>query len=210
MTGRSPVARRPGPPPPGDAEFTPRLLSWLIDLAGIEFVHAAIIQLVGPGYNVLFNDLGSQADGPIVYVWRVLALGLVELSAILALEVVFLRTLGATPGQRLVGLLTVSSESGLVLPWPHAVGRAVLSFVPWIAILVIPSTLGAQLDVIYEEGQFAWVNALPLAVRALAVLWYGALALSMMRAPDGRGFHDLASRSVVVAQRDGRGGHLKP
>jgi len=197
MTTHSRVAPRAGPPPLGHAEFMPRFLAWLIDLALISFVWGAINQLISPGYSLLFNDLGSQTDGPIIYLWRILAVGVVELALILTLEVVFLRTLRATPGQRLVGLLTVTSESGLGLPWPRAVGRAVLCFGPWIAILIVPSGLGAQLDVLYTEGQFAWVDTLPLQVRVVAVVWYIGLAIST-RSPDSRGFHDLASRSVVV------------
>ena len=116
---------------------------------------------------------------------------------ILVLEVAFLRTLRATPGQQLVGLLTVTSESGLALPLPRAAGRAVLCFGPWIAILVVPQYLGSQFVVTYPEGQFAWMDALPWLVRIGAVVWYFGLAMTA-RSADGRGFHDLASRSVVV------------
>jgi hypothetical protein len=182
----------------------PRVLAWLVDLAGISFVLGAISQFIVPGYDFLFNDLGSTTDGPIMYVWRVLGIGGVELALVIGLEVAFLRAVGATPGQRLVGLLTVTSESGSILPWSRALGRAALLFGPWIAVLVVPATLGAQLDVIDEAGQFGWVIALPWIVRVVSIVLYVALATSVMRAPDGRGFHDLASRSVVVAPHDGR------
>jgi uncharacterized RDD family membrane protein YckC len=205
VTARPRMASRRRLPPPEDAEFMPRVLAWLIDLAGISFGLLAIGQFVGPGYNILFNGLGLQTDSPIVLVWRVLAIGAVELGMILAVEVAFLRTIGATPGQRLVGLRTVASESELSLPWPRAVGRAALLFGPWIAVLVVPATLGVQLDVMDEAGKYAWVDVLPALLRVVAVGWYLVLALSVVRAPDGRGFHDLASRSVVVQQNAPRG-----
>jgi uncharacterized RDD family membrane protein YckC len=181
----------------------PRFLAWLIDLAGITFMLGAIGQFVGPPVSFVFNDLGSQTDGPSSVVWRVLALGVFELAVILATEVVFLRTINATPGQRLVGLRTIASESELGLPWPGALGRAALLFGPWIATLVLPTSFSVQLHVFDEAGEFAWAFALPGVAQIVAVVLYVALAVSVMRAPDGRGFHDLASRSVVVRDAPG-------
>jgi hypothetical protein len=197
VTDRSRVAPQGGWPPER-AEFAPRLLAWFIDLAGIYVFGNIIGQLLYPVlYVLLQNDLTSQADSPINFIWKTLAIGAVEVALIVALEAFFLRAMGATPGQRLVGLLTVTSESGLALPLSRAVGRAFMLFGPFVAILVVPSALGSQLDVLYSDGEFAWVKALPWVLRVASLVWYVALAFTT-RAEDGRGFHDLASRSVVV------------
>ena len=198
MTARSRVAPRRGPPSLGHAEFAPRLLAWFLDVAGISVLLEVVSsQFIYPVlYELLFSTLGSQTDSGIIYVWTILGIGILELGLIVAFEIVFLQTLRATPGQRLVGLMTVTSESGISLPLSRAVGRAFMLFGPFVAIMVIPPNLGTQLDTTAEVG-FAWVKVLPWVVRIVALLWYFALAASV-RAPDGRGFHDLASRSVVV------------
>ena len=198
MTSPSRGGTRQSKPPPEAAEFLPRLLGWLIDLAGISFMLGAISQFIGPPVSVVFSELGSQTDGLNFVVWRVLVLGAVELAVILAMEVVFLRTIHATPGQRLVELRTIASESDLGLPWPRALGRAALLFGPWIATLVLPTSFSVQIHVFDEAGEFAWAYAFPWVAQVVAVVSWVALAVSTRRAPDGRGFHDLASRSVVV------------
>ena len=193
MTARSRVAPRRGPPALGHAEFAPRVLAWFIDLAAISILHGIVSQeIVGPGFYFLLNGLASQTDSPLVLIWQIIVVGAIEVAAIVLLLVGFLRTLRATPGQRLVGLLTVTSGAGQRLPWLQAVGRCLMLYGPWVAILALPPFFASGL-----ASEYDWVITMPWAIRVAALLWYVALAVTS-RAPGGRGFHDLASRSVVV------------
>jgi hypothetical protein len=180
----------------------PRFLAWLIDLAAISIIHSIVSQeIVGPGFYFLFTtdgNLGPTTDAFLVQVWRILAVGAVELLLVVGLFAAFIRTLRATPGQRLSGLLTVTSEGGLQLSWGQAVGRCLMLYGPWVAILALPPFLAVGLDTFDPAGELAWVSALPWLVRAAALVWYLALAIASSRPPDERGFHDLATRSVVV------------
>ncbi|HET6744310.1 MAG TPA: RDD family protein [Candidatus Limnocylindria bacterium] len=183
------------------ADFATRALAWLIDLAALWIAFTFLnTQLASVFFNLAFGDVGllrSQTDSVVVYVWQTLAVGIAFGLVGLFLMAVSLRTLMGTPGQTILGLLTADSESGTGLGWPQAIGRSAMLYGPWVVVLAVPTyladqfagALGADID---------WVYVLPWVVRVAAIAWFAFLVVTVRNDPDGRGFHDLASRSMVV------------
>lgn len=175
----------------------------MIDLAGLWVFYSVIgSELVGIASNFILSDwsLSSTADSLTVQLWRFLGIGGLFGAIGLFIVAAFLRTLRATPGQRLIGVLTVDSGSGVRLGWPQALGRSLMLYGPWMAILVVPPQFVFGFDILDLEPTLGWVPALPWVIRALALGWYAVLVATTSSAADGRGFHDLSSRSVVVGR----------
>jgi uncharacterized RDD family membrane protein YckC len=182
------------------AGFASRVLAWIIDLAGLRILFLVASEEVFVGAFQLLSGsdvLSSQTDSVGVGLLRQLAVGgVIGLVAIGAMSA-SLRILGATPGQRLVGLLTLDSE-GRDLEWSQAVGRSLMLYGPFVAMLIVPAQFAAFIPSFMPDEDMAWAHLVPWVVRAGAIAWYLFLFTTTRNDEDGRGFHDLASRSIVV------------
>jgi hypothetical protein len=65
-------------------------------------------------------------------------------------------------------------------------------------VLAVPTYLGDQFASGALEADIGWVYVLPWVVRLAAMAWFAFLVVTVRNDPEGRGFHDLASRSLVV------------
>jgi hypothetical protein len=183
------------------AGFASRVLAWIIDLAGLRIMFLVASEEVFVGAFQLLSGsdvLSSQTDSVGVGLLRQLAVGgVIGLVAIGAMSA-SLRILGATPGQRLVGLLSLDSEGRDRLEWSQAVGRSFMLYGPFVAMLIVPAQFAAFIPSFIPDEDMAWAHLVPWVVRAGAIAWYLFLFTTTRNDEDGRGFHDLASRSIVV------------
>ena len=186
--------------PPVD--LATRVLAWLIDIAALWVAYTFVnFDAAGVVYRLVFGSdglLGSQTDSVLAYLWQVAAFGVVVGLIGLFLMALSLRTLMGTPGQTILGLLAADSETGMHLRWPQAIGRSAMLYGPWLAALALPTYLGDQIAPFALSADIGWIYVLPWAVRVAATAWFAFLLVTVRNDPEGRGFHDLASRSVVV------------
>jgi hypothetical protein len=87
---------------------------------------------------------------------------------------------GATPGQRLLGLLVLDETEPRLLSWPRAAVRWFLLF-GW-TLVGIASTLTPYLSIV-------------------VLLWIVGLLISEMNGYRNQGLHDRRARSIVVSAR---------
>ena len=180
-----------------------RVLAWILDAVVAyvfaELIHEQVTALLGVvGYGAA-GITGSPDDA---YTWvqrhylvNTLIFAGASLLLVGAFFVSFLRVLKASPGQRLVGLLSVESESGSRLATSAAILRFAAVLGPLTVVAATPPPISLYPDPL---GRVDWTALVSVAVRVGAAAWYLFLVISVLRSPNGRGFHDLATRSAVV------------
>ena len=167
----------------------------------------------GPAAGIAYADLGIRIGAYIIDL-IILFIGIVIVNAILfsfaflgggfgALVVVALvagvinlvisavyfvytwTTMKASPGQRMLGLLTVNEADGAALSQNQAISR-------W-ALLSAPSIVGLVFQLALSYG-----NILGLLVFLIGVGWTLYLLYTTANDPKRQGFHDKYAKSVVV------------
>lgn len=171
-----------------ESEMTPcnvsrRLIAFALDTVGLSvcIFSAATISWIVVGAAISFDftqpgpDNGLLADPSLVrlttYVSTIVSLCYFVGSWML---------LGASPGQRLVGIRVQSAETEARMTISQALGRWVLLGAPlWILSTAMPDEIGAILTIV-------------------SVAWSAFLLMSTMRSPRGQGAHDRWAGSMVT------------
>jgi len=191
--GKPPAA---GPAPGvAYAEFGLRAAAFAID-AGL----VVLINNLVAGYaERLITGLLGYSD-PVGIFTDLLAISLVTAVVLVAASAYAITVLRATPGQLAVGLVTLAGADGHVVPFRRAVVRQLVLFGP-LGLIPIASALASLLVTTafaVDIGPGLSGSNWPYWILPAAAVWYVVLALSAIRDPRGRGFHDRLADSVVV------------
>jgi uncharacterized RDD family membrane protein YckC len=100
-----------------------------------------------------------------------------------------------TPGYGIAGLKLRDHSTHGVLSWGAAFARWIVLFAP-ITLLVYPIVV----KTVFDPGPFLMLVEYPAWLDAMVVLplvWYLLLGVSIVRSPDGRGWHDRVSGAIA-------------
>ena len=181
-TGR-PSETRPGPQPPG---MWPRVVATILDLAvvGIAWFVAVwlfleVLTLTGAVDPATLETMPASS---VSLTSQQYALALFAGAILFALRGAYLvyawSSLGRTPGQELAGIAIVDVRTGGRLPAGRSLVRWLVAELPGFGLLLSVGIL----------------------------VWYGLIALTIVRSPSRRGLHDVVSGSAIVRRpREARG-----
>ncbi|HEX5012627.1 MAG TPA: RDD family protein [Candidatus Limnocylindrales bacterium] len=160
------------------ADLTNRIIAFIID-AVIIGVIGFVIWLV---FGALF--LASLLTGG-GFLFFILAVAVLVLQVVLA-GVYFIYTwtnLKASPGQRILGMMTVSETDGSALTFNQALARFVIMIAPWY--------IGAL-------SQYIFPGILGFILGFAGLAWTIYLVYTTANDPKRQGFHDKYAHSVVI------------
>jgi uncharacterized RDD family membrane protein YckC len=160
------------------ADLTTRIIAYIIDLVILVIVGFVVNLVLLTAFIATLVSTGSA-------IFLLLSVVVLVINVLLA-AIYFIytwTTMKASPGQRLLGLMTVSEADGSALAMNAAIARYVIMFAPsYIASLastVIPGILGLLLS-------FA------------GLAWTIFLIYTVANDPKRQGFHDHYAHSVVI------------
>lgn len=181
-----------------------RFLAWLIDVVFVSFVADSLGRpfVQGPLGDVLRSLITStptDANTQLAMFYWVSGTTMLAIILICAVLIVVpaLRLLRATPGQRLMGLMTVGAETGR-LGLAAAVVRVFILFLPWAGVASFGFLTGLGDQTFQGSTSVDILRIVPWIIRAAALAWYAVLAISIGTAEQGRGLLDRATDAVVV------------
>lgn len=200
--------RRPVPAPTisiGAANLQLRFLAWLIDIVLITFtVDLVVNEIVKvPVTSWLQRLVSSSPENPyndiaLTY-WVPASIMFVSTLVLSALIVVpALRLLRATPGQRLMRLMTVPASGAGRVGAGSALARVFILFAPWAAVHSFQFAIGFDPAFLGDSPSVGLISTLPWVIRGLALAWYGVLAISIATTPSGSALHDRFTGSIVL------------
>lgn len=180
------------------AALSVRLLAWSVDIVFVWVGVGILGSFVSPIIRGLYESQPSMI-GPFLDVmgdwWR--SVGITVALHLILVGVPYVgayRTLRASPGQHLVGHMTVRSDTGARLGIGTAAARFLALFGPMVVVNVVPSIL------YFSPGMPGtdWSIVVPEVSRVVGAAWYVLLLASTARSVDGRGLQDVLTRSTVV------------
>lgn len=159
------------------ADLGVRIGAYIIDLI-ILFIGIVIVNAILFSFAFLGGGFGAL-------VVVALVAGVINLVISAVYFVYTWTTMKASPGQRMLGLLTVNEADGAALSQNQAISR-------W-ALLSAPSIVG----LVFQQA-LSYGNILGLLVFLIGVGWTLYLLYTTANDPKRQGFHDKYAKSVVV------------
>ena len=160
------------------ADLTNRIIAYIIDLVILVIVGFVVNLVLLTAFIATLVSTGSA-------IFLLLSVVVLVINVLLA-AIYFIytwTTMKASPGQRILGLMTVSETDGSALTMNAAIARYVIMFAPsYIASLastVIPGILG-------------------LLISLAGLAWTIFLIYTVANDPKRQGFHDHYAHSVVI------------
>jgi uncharacterized RDD family membrane protein YckC len=162
------------------ADLTNRIMAYIIDLVILVIIGFVVNLVLLTAFIATLFSSGSA-------IFLLLSVAVLVFNVLLA-GIYFIYTwtnMKASPGQRILGLMTVSETDGAALSFNAALARFVIMFAPGyvasLASTVIPGILGLLLS-------FA------------GLAWSIYLIYTTANDPKRQGFHDHYAHSVVIKQ----------
>jgi uncharacterized RDD family membrane protein YckC len=162
------------------ADLTNRIIAYIIDLVILVIIGFVVNLILITAFLTTLFTSGSA-------IFLLLSVAVLVFNVLLA-GIYFIYTwtnMKASPGQRILGLMTVSEADGSALSFNAALARFVIMFAPGyvasLASTVVPGILGLLLS-------FA------------GLAWSIYLIYTVANDPKRQGFHDHYAHSVVIKQ----------
>jgi len=172
-----PVAAGPAPGV-AYADLVQRIIAYIIDAILLSVVYVILAAILVP---ILFVSGGLTG--------ALIALVVLGGLYLVGSAVYFIYTwtaMRASPGQRVLGLETVSAADGSTLTRDQAIRRWAYLFGPSVVSTVFQFTLAGELGLLSS------------LVSLLVLLYYIYLLYTASQSPKRQGFHDVQSNTVVI------------
>jgi len=162
----------------GYADLTTRIIAYIIDVVILVIVGFVVNLVLLTTFIAAIVTTGSA-------LFLLLSVVVLVVDVLLA-GIYFIYTwtnLKASPGQRILGMLTVSESDGSVLTFNQALARFVIMFAPGYVGSLASSVVGGILGLILSLAGLAWTIF---------------LVYTTANDPKRQGFHDHYAHSVVI------------
>ena len=160
------------------ADLTTRIIAYIIDVVILVIVGFVVNLVLLTTFIAAIVTTGSA-------LFLLLSVVVLVVDVLLA-GIYFIYTwtnLKASPGQRILGMLTVSESDGSVLTFNQALARFVIMFAPGYVGSLASSVVGGILGLILSLAGLAWTIF---------------LVYTTANDPKRQGFHDHYAHSVVI------------